>query len=392
MGRGTRCVGVLLVAALVAASARADTPPPGARSLPATISTRFDPARDGLPFGNSGDFASPGGNCWGMSLVAIDRYVQRTTNPPARARAPRQPAPPVATSPGQADPRVQATAGLTQHTAIGRDLEATGGRAPLSDPSRIRAALERIDASGVPEVLIMEGPQGAHAVVLYGYRSGALQVYDPNFPGEAIAWPWDPVAGLGKNPKANPGDFYDTLTLATATPFDAHRTAADMARLREACTAQDPECVDRYPDFRARLVRNDDGTTVVSGQAVARDGKLPARVWVAVNGTPVAQVPVSRFGTFGVEVPRAALTAETNRVRIVGEVDTPLGVPQFAGFADLDVQRPPAFIPRRRPGGTPPSPQAGPVSGPWAGRPAPAPAPAPSATRGLAGALPGGGR
>lgn len=42
------------------------------RPLPRVIATELDPRRDGLPSGNDGDFASPDGNCWGMSLMAID--------------------------------------------------------------------------------------------------------------------------------------------------------------------------------------------------------------------------------------------------------------------------------------------------------------------------------
>ncbi len=401
MGLGTKSVWVILAVTLAAAPARGDTPPPSARSLPATISTRFDPARDGLPFGNAGDTAS-NGNCWGMSLLAIDNYVQRTTNPPARARAPRQPAPATTWEPSAADPRVQAAVGLAQATAVRLDDAPVAGRVPLSDTTPIRGALDRIQASGVPEVLVVGGPQGAHAAVVYGYRNGALQVYDPNFPGESIAWPWDPVAGLGKNPKATPGDFYDTLDVATTAPFDAHRTSQSMSRLREACAAQDPECVGRYPGFRAQLVRDVDGTTSVSGQVLPPPGggPLPAQVWVAVNGAPIAQVPVSRFGTFRAQLPPGALTREENRVRVIGELRQPGLLPQFAGFADLDVRRPPPPpIPRRRPGGTPPptAAQRGPVAGPWAGQPAPPaptpPAPTPPApTRGLSGALPGGGR
>jgi hypothetical protein len=374
MGRGTTFGWVILVAALAATTSRADTPPAGARSLPATISTRFDPARDGLPFGNAGDLASPDGNCFGMSLVAIDNYVRRTTNPPARARAPRQPAPPTTWDPAQADPRAQATAGLAQATASQLDNPPLEARPPLTDPAPIRGALDRIAATGVPEVLVISGPGGGHAVVVYGYRDGALQVYDPNYPGEAIAWPWDPVAGLGKNPKATPGSFYDTLDRALPRPYDAHQTRAAMDRLREACAAQDAECVDRYPGLTARLRRLPDGSVEVSGQAAPTAvGLAPSDVWVAVNGQPVGLAPVNRFGTFRATVPASALGADQNRVAVVGQRQHN-GFTQFAGFAELDVGPPVPAVQRRRPG-----------------QPETVPPPvtkAPSPSRGLAGGLP----
>src|SRR5687768_600943 len=48
----------------------------------------FDPRLDGLPFPNKGSFTNPRGNCFGMTLVAIDNYLRRTRviGPPAPPR------------------------------------------------------------------------------------------------------------------------------------------------------------------------------------------------------------------------------------------------------------------------------------------------------------------
>jgi hypothetical protein len=351
---------VTLATALVgaAAIARGEELP-----RPLAVSTGFDVARDGLPFANNGDFASPNGNCWGMSLLAIDNFLRRP-----RERAAVTPPPPTASFPHEADPRAQATASLAQAAARERDWRRASDRPPLDRPASVLAALERMRASGVPEVLVIEGPKYAHAVVVHGYRDGALRVYDPNFPGEELAWPWDPVRGFGKHPKAVKGDFYDTLSGATSIPFDDHTTGKAMAALREACAKQADECVGRYPSLRVELSRTEEDVVVLIGQAAPAGpgGEMPTQVWVAIDGVPIGAAEVGRFGTFRAVIPRVALR-DVNRIRVIGQVRTTSGTPQFAGFAEVDLPRP---GPRPRP---------------------PKPPAQPSRTRGLTGAL-GGGR
>lgn len=319
-----------------------------AYELPPVLMTEFDPRRDGLPFANVGDLARPGGNCWGMSLLAIDNYLRRLDRGREGERAPLSG--PFTSQPHLADPTQQATAGLLQNTAVDLDgprsdvpVEA-GRRLPLSDPAPVLEALERIGRTGVPEVLVIRGSEGAHAVVLYGYRDGAVRVYDPNFPGEAIAWPFDPATGLGRNPKADQYSFYAGLTHASTTPYEAHRTTDAMDRLREACASQDATCTGRYPTISAHLERSAAGDVVVAGQvaAPADGGARPQRVWLAVNGQPIGSAEVSRFGTFSAVVPPGALVADgDNVVRVIGETTT-AGWAQFAGFADLPLPTPTA--------------------------------------------------
>lgn len=335
-------IAVLAVALAGGAVARADE----AWSLPPALLTEFDPRRDGLPFANVGDMASPRGNCWGMSLLAIDNYLRRIERGREGERA--LPQGELTRSPSRADPTQQATAGLLQATATDLDFRGVpveaGRRLPLSDPTPVLDALRRIGRTGVPEVLVMRGEQGAHAVVLYGYRDGAVRVHDPNFPGETIVWPFDPARGLGRHPKADTSSFYAGLTHASTTPYEAHRTSDAMDRLREACAAQDAECTGRYASLRATIERTADGAVAVTGQVEAPPGggSRPQRVWVAVNGQPIGSAEVSRFGTFRAVVPAEALAADgDNLVRVLAETTTG-GQPQFAGFADLQVATPAA--------------------------------------------------
>lgn len=328
---------VVALTLLGGAPARADE-----RPLPPVLMTEFDPLRDGLPFANVGDSARPGGNCWGMSLLAIDNYMRRLDRGREGERAL---VPDTFTSvPHLADPTQQATVGLLQATVSKLDFSdvpvEAGRRLPLSDPTPVREALDRIGQTGAPEVLVIRGPQGAHAVVLYGY-DGALRIYDPNFPGESIRWPWDPVTGFGPHPKGSEYAFYAGLTHASTTPYETHRTADAMERLREACATQDGSCTGRYPTLGATFERAPDGSVVVTGQAQATDGKTPGRVWLAVNGQPIGSAEVSRFGTFRAVVPPGALVeGGDNVVRVIGET-TSKGWAQFAGFADLPLTTPP---------------------------------------------------
>jgi hypothetical protein len=315
-------------------------------ALPPALMTEFDPRRDGLPFANVGDLARPRGNCWGMSLLAIDNYLRRLDRGREGERA--LPHDQLTALPREADPTQQATVGLLQETVTQLDFSdvpvESGRRLPLSDPSPVLEALERIGHTGVPEVLVIRGEQGAHAVVLYGYRDGQIRVYDPNFPGESLAWPFDPVSGLGRHPKADRYAFYAGLTHASTTPYEAHRTSDAMDRLREACASQDATCTGRYPTISAQLERTPEGDVVVAGQvaAPADGGQRPQRVWLAVNGQPIGSAEVSRFGTFRAVVPPGALApGGDNLVRVIGETSTN-GHAQFAGFADLPLPTPTA--------------------------------------------------
>lgn len=345
----------------------------------ANVRTGFDPAVDGLPFTNNGDMNSPDGNCWGMSLMAIDNYLQRQrSGAPGVAR-------PTTIENREGYFEEQGAASWAQASL--EELEGDNENPTVGprDPSQLNAALDRIEATGAPEVMTIQSAEGGHAVVVYGYEDGNLLIYDPNFPGETIRWPFDPKRGVGPHPKGREpgGSFYRRITGVGSTPYAQHRAAARLAEIRRACDANEPVCTDRFPVSTALLERTPGGDVRVTG-TVARgptrdlDGKPTRpvnRAWVYVNGKLVGTTPVNRFGTYRLTVPRGALReGGPNEVRVIMETQrgrrtTYAGARRFSLDEPAPVaSRPPAPAPRPAPGGRQP-----------AGRP--------SRTRGLAGAI-----
>jgi len=320
---------------------------PLVRGLPTEITSGFDTARDALPVVNNGDTAGPEGNCLGMSLVAIDDFRRRTRAPwistIVEQVLPRPPARPT-TFVSEADPRDLAAAGLAQQEAHRNDGGVSRGRVPLSDTTPVRDTLERIAEGGDPEVLSIEGDGGAHAMVLHGYRDGALQIYDPNYPGEVIAWPWSPETGFGPHPRADQGPLYASPARHTTRQLSDYQTGERIEELRAACDAQAAECVGRYSRYSAVVAPAGESLELV-GQASMPPDQRPQTVWLTVNGRPIGGRQVSRFGTFRAVVPPGLLRPGPNQVRVVGEDGS-----RFAGFADLTVVAPPElFAPRPAP-------------------------------------------
>jgi hypothetical protein len=333
-------------------------------AVPTTVTTGFDPRVDGFRVENLGDSVQSDGNCWGMSLLSIDAFRRRQ----AAGGAGADPGVNFRQFPSQADPVDQATYSMVQGVMNDTNSDFPGGPPP-SDPSNINAALVRMQATGQPEVMLLDAPDGSgHAVVLYGYRDGALQIYDPNFPGETTRWPFDPAAGLGPHPVG--GSFYGNLSQVGAVPFEDHPVGAFLNDLRQACSTDGP-CLDRYAPITSTTRLGPNGLTV-RGQ-VGRDpnGLRPDKVYLTVNGVPVGAADPNRFGTFTLPtVPRRLLRGDgTDVVRVISQLGD-----QFGGFADVTLPR------ELR------APAAG-TAAP-ARRPARAPA-APAPTRGLAGSIGG---
>jgi len=329
-----------------------------------TVTTGFDPRVDGFRVENLGDSVQADGNCWGMSLLSIDAFRRRQ----AAGGAGADPGVNFRQFPSQVDPVDQATYSLVQGVMNDTTGDFPGGPG-FSDPSNINAALVRMQATGQPEVLLLDGTAGGHAVVLYGYRDGALQIYDSNFPGQTTRWPFDPVTGLGPHPVG--GSFYGALTNVGSVPFDDHPVGAFLNDLRQACSTDGP-CLDRYAPITS-TTRLGPGGLTVRGQ-VGRDpsGVRPDKVYLTVNGVPVSAADPNRFGTFTLPtVPRRLLRGDgTDVVRVISQLDD-----RFGGFANVTL--PPELR----------GPAAGTAAAP-ARTPARAPA-APAPTRGLAGAIGG---
>jgi hypothetical protein len=299
------------------------------------VETGFDVRRDGLPFANLGDFRSPDGNCLGMALLAIDNFRRRTAG----------------AGPAENEPQARASAAIAHRLADERDVGRGDDRrsenlsGAAEDPTPILQALERLRATGQPEVLAMRGPDGTgHAVVLHGFVDGRLQLYDPNFPGETVTWEFDGEEGLGAYSKLNEDAFYGTIELVSSTPLQQFKTSQDLPWLREACAGDGAACTSQFPALESLTTktRARDGKTRIQGRLTVPaggqpgDAVFPDRVWVHVDGKPVTLAFLDPDWRFDVKLPREAY-APGQSLRLVAV--TKDGA--FAGTHDL-AARPPS--------------------------------------------------
>lgn len=275
---------------------------PAAPVFAQDVKNGFDPTVDAPTFANNGDYASEGGDCFGMSLLAIDHYLARIRasgldpkNADAVVAAPRPSPKPVTQRAAEGDPAEEEAAGLLQADAERKDPDApTDHLSGPRDPEPLAAALDRIRRTGVPEVFFLYAPDGdGHATVLYGSRGGTLVFYDPNYPGETVAWPFEPAKGLGRHPKADDDpDFYGRISRVSSVPFARLDASHDVAAIRSLCTAGSPECTDKFPTVEASLERGPDGGVVAVTGKVGRGARVvdgedtapPAKVWLRLDG------------------------------------------------------------------------------------------------------------
>lgn len=306
----------------------------------------FDPARHGLNFVNYGDFGSPGGNCWGMSVLAIHDFQ----NSRGQAIAPQLVQPPQS-----ADVQKQIVASLVQAELSLTNQSGKSGENPRQSATTtapIQAALERIRQGGVPEVLIYTNSSSGHANVLYGYDGQNLLLYDPNDPGQTMRWPWDPQKGFGDHPKkTSEGGLFADAKWFSSTPFSQFQVSSRLNALRQACLSRDQSCIGRFPDLEARLERESRGDLVVVGRIGAPQlprpsgsGTAPSlldgSVWVSVNGSYVIDGKIRKpranngvLGVFVLKLPKGlSLPGGSLRVVILSQQGT------FAGYVDVPVK------------------------------------------------------
>lgn len=312
---------VALIFVALAAPASAED-----RPLPPTILTAFDPLVDGMAFENDGTRVRPFGTCYGMSLLAIDNYARRVA------------------SRGQALPNrityeakdgyliEQLTASAAQkrlsQQTLSSGINALGFEEPVID------ALRRIETTGEPEVLAFYNATSGHAVVLTGWSKGALHIYDPNFPGETIEWPFDPEVGLGPHPKAaTHGGLYADMNELSVKPVSELDPNRELQLIREQCDSGAAACyAGMLPVSEVAHEVAADGGLVITGRV--GEWVPNTRVWAVVDNQPVgAMAPVNPDGTFEVIVP-PGMFDESSRVQLA-LTTTGSGREQLSGFADV---------------------------------------------------------
>ena len=331
----SKALGTLTLTLLLASPTLAQDLPP------TTVHTDFDPKVDGLPFENSGDFESPDGNCFGMSCLAIEHFLER------RAAGTTRPAPAHAT-------RVTTEAAPVEQEELVSYVQQNTSQNPmkeakLADPKNLLVALARMAKTGVPEIFTMTGSQGGHANVIFGYEGGAVLLLDPNYPHQTLRWPFDFKKGFGEHPLAKSlgagKDFYAVLKTAGATPFTKFKASREIAALGDP-DKLDKASLSRYPDTTVTASPDGITGTVTGGPKKDEDGNKalkPTRAWLTVDDKPVGYANVLADGSFKLRVPQGVVTKDS-KVRVVVTVDEKdqdarnkeEDFHMFAGFVEVD--------------------------------------------------------
>jgi hypothetical protein len=315
---------VLLV---LAAQARADE----------RIETGFDPKTDGLGYTNVGSYASPNGDCFGMSTVALLRFQARKNGSPVAHDAYDLPG--------------RALAGAIQNRYLaefhqGLSEKVLPALVPVDDPRSAAPILERLRA-GTPVVVHLQRDGSSHAVLFFGFADGAFEIYDPDRPGETTKWRYDKRSGFTEWNLTYGLGQVKSLAVYDAKDVGAMPTLADLEALRSDCDGLGRACAAPFVRVDAGVATRPDGdrgvavvvTGVVSGGLRAdpegHAAESPDQAIVFVNGQPAATVSLGRSGAFEARLPAAIFSGEKNDVRIA----VTAARERLAGFTNLEVGR-----------------------------------------------------
>jgi hypothetical protein len=146
-----------------------------ATAMPASFMVKnFSPKKNGWNIENTGDYFSPGGDCFGMSAYAI--WFFNNESVPLYGFFPTTPDPSIAVIVASRAQMAEAQYELNVANNY------VGNLSPADNAKFMRVYMA---AFNDPQVLIMldAAKQSAHAAVLYGYNSTGFIFYDTNYPG-----------------------------------------------------------------------------------------------------------------------------------------------------------------------------------------------------------------
>ncbi len=316
------------------------------------VDTGFRSERDGFAFTN-GDYDSSG-TCLGMSLLSAWYYeTHKNDDPPAPSlrelTGSFNPVAPMADLVGRE------MALLAQRAAIPNgEYLARASKEALAEAARAGAipsgvALwDQLRVTGTPQLLVIQGPRGAHAIVVFGYKDGAFQIYDPNYPGETHTMAFDRVRGWGAWTGTMLGSPMDVAPVS----FSSYGAEVDFRSVFDRAVTDRGE-TGRYRTITYDSVRDDDGTLVIRGRATGGLENPAERVYVAnlyVGNTIVARGNVEQDGRFTIRAPisqisAAALSEHAAPAVVLGREWS------FAGAASVPWTPPaPATEPSKTPG------------------------------------------
>lgn len=310
-----------------------------ATSIP-EVDTGFRPEKDAFFFTN-GDYDS-GGTCLGMSLLSTWYFEAHKNDPQA---------PPLHDLLAGFHPVAQTADLVGREMALAAQAAAVPKGAYLAPASKAAldamdkrgevasgvALAEQLRVTGTPQLLVIEGPRGAHAIVAYAYKDGAFLIYDPNFPLQEERFPFDLQKGFHDFTGTNLGQPLHTAPVS----FSSYAADVDFEKIF-AKALQDGGDPSRYRDVTVTTARADGDDLVVTGTAQGglRTPANPSRrVALVVGGEVLATGSVDSQGHFALLAPLASVAEATQRLHVGPAVVLGDGW-SFAGATSVPTSQP----------------------------------------------------
>ncbi|WP_394693244.1 hypothetical protein [Hyphobacterium sp.] len=182
----------------------------------------FEVDRDGWPIANFGSYYNSGGNCLGMAAYAVWWYRDMANGGQN----------PLSTQYSTAGGRPISIAHLTAARSMLSQnqywtLAHSQGLGLLSEAQVGRLLQAALVLTGDPQILVLRGPGGAHAIVVYGWNEDGFLAYEVNYvPGDArrspvIPFDFDnPDNGFGLYNGYNEFSFVSLTSLGRGQDFE----------------------------------------------------------------------------------------------------------------------------------------------------------------------------
>ena len=233
------------------------------------INTGFEPGVDDWQFTNYGSYIAPGGHCAGQSITALWYYTQMKAAGELSLYNRYD-----ESTPGfwYDDARAYRFASTIQEDV---DWNAWVTRYDTLKP-KVQAANKIVWDEFIYSMKVTNEPQfiyiqntnqggGAHAMIVYGASGGALQIADPNYPGDNSREIWyengefEPY-NSGANKQAildGKGQAFDLmLYFGASSLIDFDKVSARWSEFEDGTIGND-----RFPAY-TMMVENDEGKTI----------------------------------------------------------------------------------------------------------------------------------
>jgi hypothetical protein len=289
------------------------------------VDTGFRPQRDGFFFQN-GDYDSDG-TCLGMSLLStwyFETHEGKKDAPSLHDLL--ESFHPVA---DQADLVGREMALAAQSAAVppgeywAKPSLVALDEAKAQGPVKTGIALiEALQATKTPQLIVINGPAGGHAIVAFAYQDGVFSIYDPNYPLTTQQMKFDREKGFYGWTGTDLGQPMDVAPVS----FSSYAGDVDFEKIFDKALA-DRGTPARYETVTVDSTRVESGKLVISGHdtgGLAAPHHASSLVRVMVGNVEVGRGTIQASGSFEATADLATLdeamvTARAAPAIVLGE-------------------------------------------------------------------------